>query len=66
MYIFLSLKVVFVLANSVDTDKMKQYAAFHRDIHCLSKYPFKGFQYTKGYTLSFFSERYIVQLFIIG
>ena len=49
MYIFLSLKVVFVLANSVDTDEMKQYAALHLDIHCLSKYPFKGFQYTKGY-----------------
>ena len=34
-----SLKIVFILANS---------AAFHLGLHCLLKYPFRGFQNTKG------------------
>ena len=33
-----SLKIDFVLTNSVDPDKMLQYAAFRLDLHCLSKY----------------------------
>ena len=28
---------------------MQHYAAFHLGLHCLPKYPFRGFQYTKGY-----------------
>ena len=36
--IFLSLKIVLILANSVDTDEMQHYAAFHLGLHCLPKY----------------------------
>ena len=34
------------LTNSVDPDKMQHYAAFHLalKLHCLPKYPFRGFQ----------------------
>ena len=51
--VFLSLNVVLILklVNGVDPDEMQQYAAFHLDLHCLQKYPFKGFQYTEGYYL---------------
>ena len=45
---FLSLKVVFILANSSDPDEMQHYAVFHLGLHCLPKNTFKGFQYTKG------------------
>ena len=27
---------------------MQQYAAFYLGLHCLPKYSFRGFQYTKG------------------
>ena len=30
------------------SDEMAHYAAFHLGLHCLSKYPFRGFQNTKG------------------
>ena len=46
--IFLSRKVVLILANSAGPDEMQHYAAFHLGLHCLPKYPFRGFQYTKG------------------
>ena len=46
--VFLSLKFVVILANSADPDEMQHYAAFHLGIHCLAKYPFRDFQYTKG------------------
>ena len=45
---FLSLKIVFVLANSTDPDEMLHYAAFHLGLHCLQKYPYRGFQSSKG------------------
>ena len=32
------LKIVFVLANSVDPDEMLHYLAFHLGFHCLPKY----------------------------
>ena len=35
--VFLSLKISFVLVNSVDPDEMMHYAAFHLGLHCLSK-----------------------------
>ena len=41
---FLSLKINFVLANSVDPDEMQHYVTFHLGLHCLPK--FKGFWYT--------------------
>ena len=49
--VFLSLKISFVLANSADPDEMPQCAAFHLGLHCLPKYPFKGFQFSKGQTI---------------
>ena len=45
--VFLSLKIDFVLANSED-DEMLHNVAFHLGLHCLSKYPFRGFWYTEG------------------
>ena len=44
----LRVKIVFVLMNSVDLDEMPHYVAFYLNLHCLPKYLFKGFQYTKG------------------
>ena len=41
--VFLSLKVVFIIANSADFDEMQHHAAFHRGLHCLPKYHFRGF-----------------------
>ena len=46
--VFQSLKVVLTLSNSADPDEMQHYAAVHLGLHCLPKYPFRGFQYTKG------------------
>ena len=43
--VFLSLKIVCILANSADPDEMQHYAL---GLHCLSKYLFRGFQYTNG------------------
>ena len=43
--VFLSLKVVLILANSADPDEMEHDAAFHLDLHCLPKYPFRCVQY---------------------
>ena len=37
----------FTLTNSVDPDETPHYVAFHLSLHCLSKCPFRGFQYTK-------------------
>ena len=44
--VFISLKVVLMLANSADPDEMQHYAAFHLGLHCLPKYVFMGFQHT--------------------
>ena len=46
--VFLSLKVVLILANIADPDEMQHYAAFHLGLQSLQKYPFRGFPYTKG------------------
>ena len=40
--VFLSLKIVFVIANSVDPDEMLHYAAFLPGGYCLPKYVFRG------------------------
>ena len=42
--VFHSLKIDFILAN----DEMLHYEAFHLGLHCLPKYPFRGFQSLKG------------------
>ena len=38
--IFISLKCVLILANSVDPDEMPHHAAFHLGLHCFLKYAF--------------------------
>ena len=40
--VFLPMAVVLILANSADPDEMQHNAAFHLEIHCLSKYPFRA------------------------
>ena len=44
-------EINFVLANSVDADEMSHDATFHLGLHCLPKYPFRGFciQRIKGH-----------------
>ena len=44
----LSLEIVLILANSANPDEMQHNAVFHLGFHCLPKYLFRGFQYTKG------------------
>ena len=46
--VYLSLKIVLVLANSADPDEMQHDAAFHLGLHCLPNYPFTGLHDTKG------------------
>ena len=43
----------FVIANSADPDEMPLFAAFHQGLHCLLKYPFKGFGLKKDYIHEF-------------
>ena len=38
--VFMSLKIVFILANRADPDEMLPYAAFHLGLHCLPQYLF--------------------------
>ena len=35
--VFLSLKIIFVMANSVDPDEMQHDVTFHLVLHCLQK-----------------------------
>ena len=35
------------LTNSADSEEMQHSVAFHLGLHCLPKYPFRKFQYTK-------------------
>ena len=44
---------LFTFTNSVDTDEMQHYAAFHLDLHCLQKYFIRGFPNTKDYSQNF-------------
>ena len=46
-YVFLSLKIVLISSKSVDPVEMPHSVAFYLGLHCLPKYPFKGFQQTK-------------------
>ena len=45
--VFLSLKIDCSKANSADPDEMSHYVAFHLGLHCLPKYPFRGFWSSK-------------------
>ena len=51
--VFLSLKIVLILANRADPDEMQHYAAFHPCLHCLPKYLFRGFPVYKGLIVFF-------------
>ena len=42
------LKIVFILANSADTDEMTPYAAFHQGLYCFTKYVYYGIQNENG------------------
>ena len=44
----MSMKIVFILGNSVDPDEMLPYAAFHQGLHCLPKYPFTSIKNEKN------------------
>ena len=46
--VFLSLKVVLILANSTDPDQIQHDAAFHLGLNCFPKYPFRGFPVYKS------------------
>ena len=50
--VFLTLKIVFVLANTVDADEMPHYAVNHLGLHCLPKDSFKCQQYTSTQQLA--------------
>ena len=39
-----ALRVNFILANNADPDEILSSAAFHLDLHCLPKEPFRGFR----------------------
>ena len=41
MYFFL------VSENNVEPDEIPHYVAFHMGLHCLPKYPFRGFRFSK-------------------
>ena len=45
---FLSLKIILILPNSVDSNEMQQKVAFHQGLNCLPKYPFYTFSVQKG------------------
>ena len=46
--ILLSLKIDFVLGNRADPDEMPLYVAFDLGLHCLPKYPLKGYWSSKA------------------
>ena len=45
--VFLSLKIVLILANSADPAEILPYAAFYLGLHCLQTYLFAGTQNEK-------------------
>ena len=60
----MSLKVVFILANSADPDEMLPNATFYLGLHCLPKYLFIVTQKEKGnYQISLF--RFVSQLLYV-
>ena len=54
---FFCLKICFTFTNSVDPDEKQHYAAFHLGLHCLSKYPLRGFPEYKGLKKNFSAFR---------
>ena len=62
--VFLSLKVVFVLANSVDSDEMPHSAAFHLGLHCLPKNRFRVLQ--RVYVVYLFEVADVFHIFLFS
>ena len=48
VHVLHSLKIFSVLQNCVDPDETSHRAAFHLGLHCLPKYAFRRYWYTKG------------------
>ena len=48
----MSLKNLFVKANSADPDEMPSYAELHLGLQCLSMYPFTGINQLMGNCLA--------------
>ena len=44
----LTLKIVFILAKRVDHSEMPHFVGFYLSLHCLKKYPFACFLFTRG------------------
>ena len=49
---FLFLKIIFILANSIEPDEMLRTTTFHLGYHSLQKYRVRGFQCRKGHVYS--------------
>ena len=62
-----SLMIIF-LSNSADHDEIHHNAAFHLGLHCLPKYPFRGFPFTeslrsyKAFIRHYFKKRMLLIL----
>ena len=50
--VFFCQRIFFTFTNSVDSDEMQHYAAFHLGLHCLQKYLFRGFPNIKDESTS--------------
>ena len=57
----ISLKIDFVLANSGGLDEMQHYATSNLGIHCLSKYPFRGFMSPNGLQLYKIFSKWLIR-----
>ena len=58
--VFLSLKVVLILAKCEDPDEMQHNAAFHLGLHSLPKDPFRGIRIQRVNALCYSSSKHIV------
>ena len=50
------------MVNSADPDEMLHYAAFHRGLHCLPKYPFAAILNEK---LIFLFQNHNIMLYVL-
>ena len=46
--VYMTLKIIFIIANSSDSDETRPYAAFHLSLHCFPKYLFTDILNEKG------------------
>ena len=52
VYIEGSILLYFYLCSAIsaEPDERPRYAVFHLGLHCVPKYPFRGFLFSNGYT----------------